>query len=345
LFPQIVADASGSENTTMPRPILLFTGNWADLPLETLAAKASEWGYHGFELACWGDHLEVQRGSTEADYAQHQLELLGRYDLQVPIISNHRVGQAISDNIDERHHSLVPEYVWGDGKPAKVQQRAAEEMIATFKLAEKLGANVVGGFTGSSIWSYVNGFPGPKPGQINEALKAFAKQWSPILDAARDCGVRFACEVHPGQFAFDLYSAEIVLDALNGREEFGFTFDPAHLHWQGVEPVEFLRKFRDRIYHVHVRDATLTLDGRAGILSGYWASGDPRRGFQFRSPGRGNIDFDAILRTLNEIGYEGPLAVDWHDPGMEREFGAADAIEFLKRLDFDPPRGPHVFRG
>ena len=107
-----------------------------------------------------------------------------------------------------------------------------------------------------------------------------------------------------------------------------------------------LRRFPDRIYHVHAKDATLTLNGRAGLLSGYWPSGDPRRGWQFRSPGRGGIDWDAILRTLNEIGYDGPVAVDWHDPGMDREFGAADAIQFLQRADFDPPaRGPQVFRG
>jgi sugar phosphate isomerase/epimerase len=263
--------------------------------------------------------------------------MLARHDLQVPVIANHRVGQAVSDAIDDRHQALVPDYVWGDGSPEGVRQRAAEELTATFRLAEKLGANVVSGFTGSPIWGYVTGYPSPRPGVVMEAVRAFADLWHPILDAARDTGVRFACEVHPGQFAFDLYSAELVLDALNGRDEFGFTFDPSHLHWMGVDPVEFLRRFPDRIYHVHVKDATLTLNGRTGILSGYWPTGDPRRGFQFRSPGRGGIDWDAIVRALNEIRYDGPLSVDWHDPGMSREYGAADAVQFLKRLDFDPP--------
>ena len=330
----------------MPRPILLFTGPFADLPLDTLAAKVGEWGYQGVELCCWGDHLEVQRALSDESYCASRLELLARHDLHATVIANHKVGQAVSDVIDERHQALLPDYVWGDGKPAKVQQRAAEEMMATFRLAEKLGAGVVSGFTGSPIWSYVTGYPAPKPAVISEALKQFAKQWNPILDVARDCGVRFACEIHPGQMAFDLHSAEIVLDALHGREEFGFTFDPSHFHWQGIEPIEILRRFPDRIYHVHVKDATLTLNGRSGLLSGYWPSGDARRGWQFRSPGRGGIDWDAILRTLNEIGYDGPIAVDWHDPGLDREFGAADALQFLKRLEFDPPmRGPQVFRG
>jgi sugar phosphate isomerase/epimerase len=329
----------------MPRQILLFTGPWADLPLETLAAKAGEWGYQGVELCCWGDHLEVQRGLSVDDYCSAKLDLLARSDLQVPVIANHKVGQAVSDVIDGRHQALLPDYVWGDGKPAAVRERATEEMTATFRLAEKLGAAVVSGFTGSPVWSYVAGYPAPKPDVIADALKAFAAQWHPILDAARECGVRFAFELHPGQVAFDLYSAELVLDALDGREEFGFTFDPSHLHWQGVDPAAFLRRFPDRIYHVHVKDAVLALDGRAGVLAGYWPSGDPRRGWQFRSPGRGGIDWESVVRGLNDIGYDGPLSVDWHDAGMDREAGAAEACQFVKRLDFaPPPRGPHAFR-
>lgn len=330
----------------MPRPILLFTGPFADLPLATLATQASDWGYQGVELCCWGDHLEVQRGLSDDAYAPSQLALLARHDLQVPVIANHKVGQAVSDPIDSRHQSLVPDYVWGDGEPSGVRQRAAEEMTATFRLAERFGASVVSGFTGSPVWSYVTGYPAPRPGVIAESLRQFAHDWHPILDVARDCGVRFAAEVHPGQMAFDLHSAEVVLDALDGREDFGFTFDPSHFHWQGIEPVEFLRRFADRIFHVHIKDAMLTLNGRSSLLAGYWPSGDPRRGWQFRSPGRGGIDWDAILRCLNEIGYDGPLSVDWHDAGMDRDFGAADAVQFLQRMDFDPPpRGPHAFRG
>ena len=330
----------------MPRPILLFTGPFADQPLDALAGQAADWGYQGLELCCWGDHLEVQRGLADDGYAPDRVAQLARHDLQVPVVAAHKVGQAVSDAIDDRHRPLVPDYVWGDGDPAGVRQRAAEEMVATFRLAERLGAGVVSGFTGSPVWTYVGGYPAPRPGVIAEALRGFAHQWGPILDAARECGVRFACEVHPGQLAFDLHSAEVVLDALNGREEFGWTFDPSHFHWQGVDPVEFLRRFPDRIYHVHVKDAVLTLNGRAGVLAGYWPSGDARRGWQFRSPGRGGVDWDAILRALNEIGYDGPLSVDWHDPGMSREYGAADAVQFLQRLDFDPPpQRPQVYRG
>jgi sugar phosphate isomerase/epimerase len=324
----------------MPRPILLYTNRWTDLPLEELVGKMSEWGYSGVELACWGDHLEIQRALSEPDYCANKLDLLARNDLQLPVLSNHRTGQAVCDPIDIRHKSLVPDYVWGDGKPERVRHRAVEEMNATFRVAQKLGAGVVSGFTGSSLWSYVVGYPAPTPEIVAQGLKDFARLWNPILDVAAETGTRFAFEVHPGEIAFDLYSAEMVLDVLNGREEFGFTFDPSHFHWQGIDPIEFLRRFPDRIYHVHVKDAVLTLNGRGGVLNGYLPRGDARRGWHFRAPGRGGIDWEGIIRELNAIGYAGALAVEFSDPGMNREFGAEEACRFVRRLDFEPAINP-----
>jgi sugar phosphate isomerase/epimerase len=253
------------------------------------------------------------------------------------VLSVHRVSQAVCDVIDDRHRPLLPDYVWGDGQPEGVRERAVEELLATARAAQKLGVAVLAGFTGSPIWSYVAGYPGPTPALVADALRDFAHRWQPILDACQECGLKYAFEVHPGQLAFDLYSAEMVLDALHGREEFGFTFDPSHLHWQGIDPVEFIRRFRDRLYHIHVKDAAVQLNGRSGLLGSYLPMGDPRRGWEFRSPGHGGLDWEAIIRALNEVAYDGPLAVEWKDPGMNREQGAEEAYRFVKRLDFEPP--------
>jgi sugar phosphate isomerase/epimerase len=323
----------------MARQVILCSSAWSDLSLENLAQRAGEWGYQGLEVCCWGAHLEVQRALNEPAYCPKMLDILGRFELGVPIISNHRVGQAVCDPVDARHKSLLPDYVWGNGKPDEVSQRAGEEMMATARVAQQLGAGTVSGFTGSALWSYVCGYPPASAETIAGAFKDFARRWRPILNAFGECGVRFAFEVHPGQIAFDLQSAEATLDALDGREEFGFLFDPSHLHWQGLDPVEFLRRFPDRIYHVHVKDVRLNLNGRNGILNSYLAPGHPRRGWDFRSPGRGGIDWEAIIRGLNEIGYDGALSVDWNDPNMNRDFGAEDACRFLKRLDFPGPAG------
>src|SRR5438132_7595253 len=97
--------------TFMARTVILFTSPWADSPLEELALKATEWGYQGLELCCRGDHFEVQRALSEADYCQQKLEELARHELTVPVLSNHRVGQAVCDIIDARHKALLPDDV------------------------------------------------------------------------------------------------------------------------------------------------------------------------------------------------------------------------------------------
>ena len=291
----------------MSRPVTLFTGQWADLPLDTMARKAREFGYDGLELACWGDHFEVDKALAEKDYCKGRRDILEKQDLQLFAISNHLVGQAVCDIIDARHKAILPPHVWGDGNPEGVNKRAAEEMKNTARAAQKLGVSVVNGFTGSSIWHLLYSFP-PVPGtMIDDGFKQFADRWNPILDVFAECGVKFALEVHPTEIAFDIYTAQRALDALDNREEFGFNFDPSHLLWQGVDPVEFIRAFPERIYHVHVKDAITLLNGRTGILASHLNFGDPRRGWDFRSPGRGTVNFEEIIRALNQTGYTGPL--------------------------------------
>ncbi len=320
----------------MGRPITLFTGQWADLPLEDVARKASQFGYQGLELACWGDHFEVERALADESYCANRRDVLDRYDLQVHAISAHSVGQAVLDPIDQRHKALLPPHVWGDGDPAGVNLRAAEELKNTARAAQKLGVGLVNGFSGSSIWHLVYAYPPADEEMIDSGYELFAERFHPILDVFGDCGVQFALEVHPTEIAFDFFTAERALRALDRREEFGFNFDPSHLHWQGIDPAEFVRAFGDRIYHVHVKDAVVRLNGRNGVLGSHLPFGDARRGWEFRSPGRGSIDFEEIIRALNEVKYGGPLSVEWEDPGMDREAGAREACQFVQNLDFLP---------
>ncbi|NOY30276.1 MAG: sugar phosphate isomerase/epimerase [Planctomycetes bacterium] len=318
----------------MPRPVTLCTGQWADLPVEDLSRLARELGFDGLELACWGDHFEVDKAMVDDGYVKAKRDLLESHDLQCHAISAHLVGQAVCDNIDERHKSILPDNVWGDGTGAGVNQRAAEEMKNTARAAQKFGVDVVNGFTGSSIWHLLYSFPPVPESMIEKGFADFADAWNPILDVFAECGVRFALEVHPTEIAFDIHTTQRALEAIGHREEFGFNFDPSHLIWQGIDPVEFIRAFPDRIFHVHMKDAIVTLDGRSSILGSHLNFGNSRRGWDFRSVGRGSVNFEEIIRALNEVGYDGPLSVEWEDVRMDREHGARESCEFVKRLDF-----------
>ena len=321
----------------MPRPVTLFTGQWADLPFETICEKAKSFGYDGVEIACWGDHFDVEKALSDDSYVQNRWDILNQYGLKCYAISNHLVGQAVCDRIDERHASIVPPRVWGDGKEDGVRARAAEEMKNTARAAAKMGLKVVPGFTGSPIWAYLYSFPPNTPDMVSKGFQFFADMWNPILDVYDEVGVKFALEVHPTEIAFDIASAQMALDALGKRPAFGFNYDPSHFGYQGVDYVGFIRKFGDRIYHVHMKDVYWSpRSTEAGVFGGHTNFGDARRFWDFRSLGRGSINFEEIIRALNSINYQGPLSVEWEDGGMDREHGAREACAFVKKLDFAP---------
>jgi sugar phosphate isomerase/epimerase len=320
----------------MARPVTLFTGQWADLPLTELAAKCGEWGFDGLELACWGDHFDVAQAVSDPGYAKGQRELLARHDLGVWAIGNHLVGQAVCDPIAPRYEGMLPPEVWGDGEPDGVRQRAAEWMMDTARAAAQLGVEVVTGFTGSPIWHLLYSFPPNDFGEIERGYEEFAERWGPIVDVFEAEGVRFALEVHPTEIAYDYVTTRKALAAIGDRPGFGINFDPSHFEHQFLASAPFIDEFADRIFHFHVKDSKRTLDGRSSILGGHLDFGQPGRGWDFVSPGHGDVDFEPIFRALNRIGYQGPLSIEWEDSGMDRDWGAPDALAFVRRTDFQP---------
>jgi len=321
----------------MGRPVTLFTGQWADLTLEDLAKKVSQWGFDGLELACWGDHFEVDKALASDGYIKSRWDILNKYNLKSFAISTHLVGQCVADDpIDERHKRVLSPRLWGDGDPEGVRQRCAEELKNTAVAAKKFGVSIVNGFTGSSVWKNLYFFPPTNQDDINKGYADFAARWKPIMDVFAKNGIKFALEVHPTEIAYDLVTARRTLDAIGNHPAFGFNFDPSHFIHQFINPVEFINDFGDRIWHVHVKDSRLQLSGRNSILSSHLDFGDNRRGWDFVSPGRGDVKWDQIVRALNRIGYKGPLSIEWEDSGMDRDWGAPEALQMIRKQDFTP---------
>jgi sugar phosphate isomerase/epimerase len=316
----------------MSRPITLVTGQWGDVPLEKLARMMSGFGYDGLELG--GGHFDLTRGAQDRRYCDEILTLLDQYHLKVWAISGHVVGQQVCDPNDCRCDAFAPPDL--AGKPEEKRAWAVATMKDAARAAQNLGVEIVTGFVGSSIWHLLYSWPPVPEAMIEAGFRYFAEMWNPILDVFDECGVRFALEVHPTEIAFDPITTRRALDAVENRPAFGINLDPSHLQWQMVDPARFAREFPDRIYHVHVKDVAVQLTGRNSILGSHLGFGAAERGWDFRSPGHGDVDFEALIRALNHIGYQGPLSVEWEDSGMEREFGAKEALEFVRKLNFTP---------
>jgi sugar phosphate isomerase/epimerase len=323
----------------LSRPVTISTGQWWDVPFETLCRKMAEFGYDGLELACWGDHFDVERALSDDSYLPRHRDILEKYGLKCYAISNHNVGQAICDVIDEKNRFVLPAHIWGDGREDAVRRRASENMQNAARAAARFDAQIVTGFTGSPIWRHLFYWRPDMAEVIERGYRFFAEMWNPILDVFQQEGVKFALEVHPTEIAFDSVTSERAVEAIGGRAEFGFNYDPSHLGYQGVDYVGFIRKFGDRIYHVHMKDVYWSpTRTQAGVFGGHLPFGDPRRYWDFRSVGRGLIDFEAIIQVLNEVGYDGPLSVEFEDPNMDREDGAREGLTFVRNLDFTPSK-------
>lgn len=316
----------------MSRLLTLTTCQWADLSIEEICKLAKEMGYDGLEMACWGNQLDPVRAAKDDAYVAEVKAILKKYDMKVEALAAHIIGQCVGDYNDPRLNNFAPAEL--ADQPDAIRAWGIETMKCCAVAARKMGAYVVTGFTGSSIWKYLYSFPQTTEEMIENGFQEIYDLWVPILDVFKENGIQFAHEVHPGEIAFDYYSTKRLLEKFADRPEFGLNFDPSHLLWQGVNPTIFLEDFIDRVYHVHMKDAAVTLNGRSGLLGSHIDFGDLRRGWNFRSLGHGGVNFEDIIRVLNAYNYQGPLSVEWEDSGMERVAGATEAAAFVRKIDF-----------
>ena len=285
----------------MPRPVTIFSGQWADLPFEEACRLFASMGYDGVEIATWGDHMNVRECAENPAYAEERKAILARHGLKCFALGSHLTGQCVGDLWDARLDGFAPSAL--AGQPERIRAWAVEEMKWTARAAKAMGAGVVTGFMGSPIWKYWYSFPQTSEKMVEDGFDEIVRLWSPIFDVFDECSVRFALEVHPTEIAFDIASAERAIAAVGGNKRFGFNYDPSHLAYQGVDYIKFIRQFADRIYNAHMKDVWWGKgDGTVGVFGGHTSFGDARRNWDFRSVGRGMIDFESIIVALNDSG-------------------------------------------
>ncbi len=317
----------------MKRMISICSGQYGDLSLETVCEKMSSFGYEALEIAV-GAHIDVEKVLNDTSYVENLKKTLNKHNLKISAIGAHLVGQCVGDNFDSRLNNFAPNEL--KDQPEKIRSWAIERMKDIARAAKILDVKVVTCFLGSPIWAYWYSFPQTTQEMVDAGFERIKELWTPIFDVFDECDVRLALEVHPTEIAFDFYTTEKLLKTLNYRKTLGINFDPSHLKWQGMDPALFIREFGDYIYNVHAKDVKVRLDGRASILGSHIEFGDTRRGWNFVSLGHGDVNFDDITRELNQIKYQGPIAVEWEDSGMERFAGAKEAYEYISKWDFQP---------
>ncbi|HSB73770.1 MAG TPA: sugar phosphate isomerase/epimerase [Candidatus Methylomirabilis sp.] len=306
----------------------IFTALFQDRPLEEVLKLVAELGYDMVELPAWRGNGHVDLDAVLGDGGRALRDLVKRHGLAISALNNGREG-----------HLVLGPHDWTVDRWAPVpntEERiryGVERLRQTARAAAALEVPVVAGFVGSPVWDKWYTYPSTNEQAYEQAWELFAERVNPILDEFARCGVRFALEVHPTEMAYNLEMAEHALEVLDGRSEFGFNFDPSHLVWQSIDPVVFIKCLGKRIFHCHAKDGEVQEDEvrRSGVLSsGSWTR--PDRGFRFRVPGWGDVNWRRVMSALVATGYDYVLSFEHEDPVMSPEDGCEKAIAFLRPL-------------
>jgi len=177
-----------------------------------------------------------------------------------------------------------------------------ELLVWVLEAAAELGVPVVSAHVG-----YIRGE------KLEKQVEEFKKVFTPIAEKAEKLGVKIAFENCPGwTVATTPEIWEMLFEAVPSPA-LGLEFDPSHLYWQGVDVIEAVYEFGNRIYHVHAKDTEI-IEGKlakCGIYGEGW--------WRYRIPGWGDIDWEGFVRALVDVGYDYVLSIEHEDPVFHGE--------------------------
>ncbi|MCJ7773102.1 MAG: sugar phosphate isomerase/epimerase [Desulfobacterales bacterium] len=304
----------------------MFTANYLDRPLEEVCKFVAEMGFEAVELPAFkgSTHLDVDDVIKNGNGKKIK-QMINSYGLEISALSNHPEGQIILGPFGKDTDAIY------EGTPEEKIKYGMARMKITAQAANELEVAVVCGFIGCE--NFGRYFPWPYSKGWAEMEEQFVERWGKVLDSFKEYGVKFAHEPHPNQLVYDIETAEKSIELMGNRPEWGFNFDPANLVYLGIDVENFIQAVGDRIYHVHAKDGEIVKHNvkRSGVLAtGPWDRID--RGFRFRIPGWGSVNWKAVITELTLVGYKHVLSYEHEDVIMSRQDGIEKTVEFLKPL-------------
>ncbi|QOG05737.1 sugar phosphate isomerase/epimerase [Aureimonas sp. OT7] len=297
--------------------------------LDGLAAWAADCGYIGLQVPT-GDMrlMDVGLAAGSRDYAQELAGGLAAHGTVFTELSAHLQGQlvAVHPAYDLLFDGFAPEAL--RGRPQARQEWAVDQLKQTLSAAANLGLPAIAAFSGALAWPYVYPWPQRPAGLIETAFDELAKRWRPILDHAEDVGVDICFEIHPGEDLHDGVSYEMFLERVGGHQRARMLYDPSHYVLQGLDYLQNIDIYHERISMFHVKDAEFNPTGRQGVYGGYQPWID--RAGRFRSPGDGQVDFTSVFSKLAQYDFDGWAVVEWECALKHPEDGAREGAAFVR---------------
>ena len=292
----------------------------ADQTFKQVISFAAQAGYSCVEIMCW------PVGKAERRYAG---------------ITHIDVGELSKQRIGEIHDILVQKGVTISGlgyypNPLEADKKNAGRYIAHLKkvinAAKKLGLKNVNTFIGRD-----------HRGSIEDNFKRFKKVWPPIVKHAEKQGVKIGIENCPMFFTNDewpggknLASSPAIWRRMFAEipsANFGLNYDPSHLVWQFMDYISPIYEFKNKIFHVHIKDAKVLRNqlNDVGILA------TPLSFHRPKLPGMGDVDWGKFISALTDIGYKGAACVEVEDRSFEgslrtRKKSLVQSREYLKQF-------------
>ena len=308
-----------------------FTANFTEKPLEEVVKMVSQYGYETLEIPAYEGNGQLEtKDVLKGNNAENIKKMVKSYGMEIQALSNHADSYLIMGPTGKDTDFIYK------GTPEEKIKHGTESLIRTAQAANALEAPIVVGYPGVENWGRFFFFP---YGQgWSEYEEQFAERFTPILDKFQEYGVKFAIEIHPNSFVYDIHTAEKALELVNYHPALGYNLDPANILYLMIDPAVAVDRLKDRIFHVHAKDAELAkhnLPLGGTLMHGDMAALDHT--YRFRIPGWGQVEWKRLITELSMVGYTGSLSYEHEDVTMSRMDGVEKTAEFLKPLIIKTP--------